>query len=165
MLVPTWTARRLWWGQLTNGLLLGALWLCQLLRLTWGPVQPIRTLGNLLVFTELAAVLLGLVSSRVVTGPHRLEILTDLNVVYQVYGLIDLVDPQALTVASLWDDKWGVGLVVTAFGVLAGYLSRAMPHYGLFGFSYQRLEYTARVGLARILVGLGVLVVLSGSWG
>lgn len=167
MLLPKYFQSKLSYFKWANGLLLILSWLIQVFRVTLGPIQPLRTLWVLLLFSFAYAIILDLpyVLKPHLEAPRLLQISLDCQVVFCLYVLILLLFPQALDTAYLDNSQAGLGIAFSLLGVPMPYIR---PN-GLYGIrlpwtknSTEIWEKTNILG-ARLLLAVGVISLLVGS--
>lgn len=168
MLLPKFFQTKLRLFKWANGGLLILCWLLQVLRVSLGPIQPLRTLRTLLIFT-LAYVGI-LCSPRLIKdrfeAPTRRQMSLDLNVLFIIYALIFLLLPQALDTAYLASSQAGLGILFSLLGVPMPYIR---PN-GVYGIRLPWTRNSTEIWLktnilgARLLLVVGVVSLIVGSY-
>ena len=168
MLLPKYCQTKLGVFKISNALILLFCWIVQVLAVKLGPIQPLRTLRTLLIFTAAYAVMLYLPVKlkKYVTANVLTEILLDFNVVLTVYGLILLLLPRALDTANLSSSQAGLGILFSLLGIPMPYI-RPNGIYGIrLPWTRNSTEIWDKTNLlgARLLFVIGVISLLIGTF-
>ena len=158
MLLPKYFQSKLGWFQWGNGCLLLLSWLIQALWVSLGPIQPLRTLRALLLFTLAYIVILclpHLIADRF-EAPVLRQISLDLNVLFAVYALIFLLLPQALDTAYLANSQAGLGILFSLLGVPMPYIR---PN-GVYGIRLPWTRNSTEIWLKTNILGARLLLII-----
>ena len=168
MLLPKYFQTKLTDFKFANGFLLILCWLAQVLRVSFGSIQPLRTLRTLILFSVADVVVL-YVPRRLT--PHLAavkvrQIALDLNVLFSLYVLILLFAPQALDTAYLDNSQAGLGILFSLLGVPMPYI-RPNGAYGIrLPWTKNSTEIWEKTNIlgARLLLIIGIVSLLIGSF-
>lgn len=163
MLLPKLTVTQLIHCFRLEGLLLLGTWVLQVGGVTLGPVQPVRSLFSLWLFTTLY---LNLIAFGLRHFPRGITWVVDATVLWGLYALIFATYPVALTGTNLIVNHWGVGGLVSLLGASMAHIPANAVNYHFMWQQYQVFPTatwrTIRWYLGWGVVLLGIVVVLSG---